>query len=182
MKHNVISVAAAALALAVAAAPVAAQTFKPGLWQISNKISSAQPETDQAMSMLLQQLGNLPPEQRKAVEQMAARNGMAMPTIGADGGIGVKACITPEMAARKQIPTGQPGDCKSDNVAVPGGMKIAFTCTNPQSSGEGKLNFIGDTGFTMAMQVTTSARGAPERVAVNSSGQWLAATCPATPR
>lgn len=181
MKRNIFTVATLALALLGPAAQ-AADSIKPGLWQINSKLTSAQAETDMAMGMLLQHLGNLPPEQRKAMEQMAANNGMAMPTIGADGGIGVTACITPEMAARKQIPTGQPGDCKSNNVAVAGGMNMAFTCASPPSSGQGKLSFVGDSGFTMAMQVTTSARGAPERVTVNSTGQWLGAHCPAPAR
>ena len=41
-----------------------AQTIRPGLWQVSNKLRSANAETDQAMSVLLGQLANLPPQQR----------------------------------------------------------------------------------------------------------------------
>jgi hypothetical protein len=54
---------------------------------------------------------------------------------------------------------------------------MSFACTNPASSGRGTLTYIGDTGFTMAMNVTTSARGAPEQVTLNSTGKWLGA-CP----
>jgi hypothetical protein len=180
MTRNIFT--AATLALALLGPASAADSIQPGLWRIDSKLTSAQAETDMAMGMLLQHLGKLPPEQRKAMEQMAANNGMTMPTIGADGGIGLSTCITPEMAARKQIPTGQPGDCTSHNVAVAGGMNMAFTCASPPSSGEGALRFVGERGFTMTMQVTTSARGAPERVTVNSTGQWLGASCPATAR
>ena len=164
---------------ALMAGTVSAQTVRPGLWQVSNKMQSANAETDQAISLLLGQMANLQPQQRKMVQDMAASQGVTMPDIGADGTIGLQACVTADMAARRQIPLGQPGDCKSDNVAVPGGMKISFTCANPRSSGEGKLSFIGDTGFTMAMNVTTSARGKPEQVSMDSTGKWLSATCPA---
>jgi len=169
--------AASQLALA---AP-AGQSIRPGLWHIENKISSNDPGTDQTLSLLLQQAGNLPPEQRQMLARMAAQNGIEMPTIGADGGIGVSACITPEMAARQQIPTGQRGDCVSHNTAQPGGVKISFTCANPPSSGEGSLRFIGESDFSMTTNIVSSARGAPERVEVNSSGRWLGA-CPAAAR
>jgi hypothetical protein len=155
------------------------QTIRPGLWQVSNKLRSANAETDQVMSVLLGQMANLPLQQRKMVQDMAASQGVSMPEFGADGTIGLNACVTPDMAARGQIPLGQPGDCKSDNMAIPGGMKISFTCANPSSSGEGKLSFIGDTGFTLTMNVTTSARGKPEQARVDSTGKWLGATCPA---
>ena len=172
--------ACAALGLqtgAQAAAPSA--TIKPGLWQVDSKMASPDAATDNAMSMVLQQLGNLPPDQRKQLEAMAASRGMAMPTVGADGAVRVTACVTPEMAARKQIPTGQPGDCKSKNTDIAGGMQVSFTCANPKSSGEGKVLFTGDQAFSMQLAVTTSARGTPEQVNVASTGKWLAASCPA---
>ncbi|APA69437.1 DUF3617 domain-containing protein [Janthinobacterium sp. 1_2014MBL_MicDiv] len=169
------------LACAAIGAQASAQppTIKPGLWQVDSKMASPDAATDNAMSLVLQQLGNLPPDQRKQLESMAASRGMAMPTVAADGAVRVTACVTPEMAARKQIPTGQPGDCKSKNTDIAGGMQVAFTCANPKSSGEGKVLFSGDQAFSMQLAVTTSARGAPEQVNVTSNGKWLGASCPA---
>lgn len=162
-----------------AAGSAPAQGIRPGLWQINNKMRSANPELDQAMAAMARQMASLTPEQRKTMEQMVARQGMTMPAFGADGAIGVQACVTPEMAARRQIPLGQQGDCKSDNVTTDGGMKIAFTCANPPSRGEGRLTLNGDSAFSMALNVTTSARGKPEQVSVDTTGKWLAANCPA---
>lgn len=174
------TLACAALAFqAPAQAKDAPPPIKPGLWQIDSKLASPDVATDSAMSMVLQQLGNLPPEQRKQLETMAASRGMAMPTVGADGAVRVTACVTPEMAARQQIPTGQPGDCKSNNVAVAGGMNVSFTCANPKSSGTGTVRFQGDQAFTMQLNATTSARGTPEQVNLASTGKWLGASCPA---
>ena len=183
MKHSLLRLTLLACAAfgaqagAQAASPSAA--IKPGLWQVDSKMASPDAATDNAMSMVLQQLGNLPPDQRKQLESMAASRGMAMPTVGADGAVRVTACVTPEMAARKQIPTGQPGDCKSKNTDIAGGMQVSFTCANPKSSGEGKVLFTGDQAFSMQLAVTTSARGTPEQVNVASTGKWLAASCPA---
>lgn len=156
--------------------------IKPGWWQVDSRMASPDVATDSAMSMVLQQLGNLPPEQRKQLENMAANNGMAMPTVSADGAVRVSACVTPEMAARRQIPTGQPGDCSSNNTPTADGMKVAFTCNNPKSSGEGKLTLQGDQAFSMQLNVLTSARGTPEQVQVSSTGKWVAANCPVAAR
>ena len=183
MKHSLLRLTLLACAALGAQANVMAAsqaaTIRPGLWQVDSKMASPDAATDNAMSMVLQQLGNLPPDQRKQLESMAASRGMAMPAVGADGAVRVTACVTPDMAARKQIPTGQPGDCKSNNTAIAGGMNVSFTCANPKSSGEGKVMFTGDQAFSMQLAVTTSARGAPEQVNVTSNGKWLGATCPA---
>ena len=183
MKHSLLRLTLLACAALGAQANVMAASqaaaIKPGLWQVDSKMASPDAATDNAMSMVLQQLGNLPPDQRKQLESMAASRGMAMPTVGADGAVRVTACVTPEMAARKQIPTGQPGDCKSKNTDIAGGMNISFTCANPKSSGEGQVRFSGDQAFSMQLAVTTSARGTPEQVNVTSNGKWLGASCPA---
>ena len=181
MKHSLLRLTLLACAAlgsqAQAAAP--SPSIKPGLWQVDSKMASPDAATDNAMSMVLQQLGNLPPDQRKQLESMAASRGMAMPTVGADGAVRVTACVTPDMAARRQIPTGQPGDCKSKNTDIAGGMHVSFACANPKSSGEGKVMFTGDQAFSMQLAVTTSARGTPEQVNVTSNGKWLGASCPA---
>ncbi len=164
------------------ALPSLAQSIKPGMWEVSNKVTSANPETDQAVSMLLQYMANLPPQQQQRAQEMAASQGLTMPQFSPGGGVGVSACVTPEMAASKQVPNFQQGECTSNNVAVEGGMKMAFVCTKPASRGEGKLTYISDTRFTMKMDVTSSVRGKPENVTIDSTGNWLSATCPAQPR
>ena len=87
MKHSLLCLsllACAALgAQASAQAASSSPTIKPGLWQVDSKMASPDAATDNAMSMVLQQLGNLPPDQRKQLESMAASRGMAMPTVGA---------------------------------------------------------------------------------------------------
>ena len=175
------------LRLALAAAqltawPSFAQGIRPGWWEMNNRVSAANAETDLAMSMVLQQLANLSPAQRQTMEQLAASHGVTMPTVSTGGAIFVTACVTPDMSALRQLPTGQPGACTSNNVAVAGGMKMAFTCANPPSSGQGKLSFIGDTGFTMTMNINTSARGQPEQMTVDTTGKWVGAACPANAR
>jgi hypothetical protein len=164
------------------ALPSVAQNMQPGLWEISSRVTSADAQTGQAVSMLLQQLGNLPPEQRNMVQRMAENQGLTLPRVGSDGNVGVSACVTPEMAAKREVPNIQQGDCTSNNVAVDGGMKLAFVCSNPASSGEGRLRFVSATAFTMTMNVNSSVRGKPEQVRVDSDGRWQGEHCPPPPR
>lgn len=166
-----------ALLLIFAATHAGAQTMKPGQWELNSKMKSANAEVDQAMTAALQQLNNLPPAQRQQMEQMMAQNGATMPRLAGNGGVVMSACITPEMAARHELPTGQQGQCSSHSQQVNGGMNVSFSCTNPPSSGQGQVRFHGDTAFTMNMNVTTSARGAPEQMTVETAGRWLAPNC-----
>ena len=170
------TVALAAVALLAGAAH--AQSMRPGQWEMSNKMNTSNVESNQAMNGLLKQLANLPPDQRAKVEAMMAQNGATMPKLTANGGISLTACITEEMARRQEVPTGQQGNCKSNNQPVQGGMNVSFICTNPASSGQGHLTFNGDTAFTMTMDVSSEARGVPEQMTIETAGRWLGA-CPA---
>lgn len=166
----------AIILLCLAALPAMAQTLKPGLWEINNRIASASPETMAMMQAAQQQLGNMPPEQRKSLEQMMARHGVNM-GLGNDGGVKVTYCLTKEMAERQDLPTGQPGQCTSTRTPVPGGMNVSFTCARPQSSGNGQVIFNGNSAFSMRMNVNSSAHGKPQNMLVEGNGRWLGADC-----
>lgn len=165
----------------LAALPAHAQapTVKPGLWEINSKVKTGNAQADSAMRMMLQQLENMPPAQRAQMEAMMAQNGVSMPKSGADGGLMLTACVTPEMAARKELPLNQKGKCTSRRDQVAGGLDVAFTCTDPASSGNGKIRFNGDSAYTMTMDVTNNSGAGPQNATVESSGRWLGASCAA---
>lgn len=166
---------------AAAQAQAPAVTIKPGLWETSSKVSTQDLQTNQALDMAMQQLGNMPPAQRAQMEAFLAKNGVSAPKVGSDGAIAVRACITPEMAAKKELPLNQKGQCTSRSTPVAGGIDVSFSCTDPASRGSGQVRFSDDSHYTMALDVTTSATGTPHDVKINSTGRWVAATCPARP-
>jgi len=155
-----------------------AQNMKPGQWEMTNKMMSSNGQANAAMASAMKQLANMPPEQRAQVEAMMAQHGASMPRMGADGGMSIKACVTPEMAARHEVPTGQGGKCIHNNTPVAGGIDVSFSCTEPPSSGKGQVRFNGDTGFTMNMDVTSSATGQIQQMKVETTGRWLGPNCP----
>ena len=178
MKRLVISLAL----LAAVHAQAQTQNIKPGLWEMNNKVKTGNAQTDQALAMAMQQLATMPPAQRAQMEAMMAQNGVSMPKQSGDGGMLLTACVTPEMAAKKEIPLDQKGKCTSKQDQVPNGLNISFSCTDPASSGQGQLRFNGDSAYTMTMNVTNSTGAGPQSATIESTGRWLSATCPAKPR
>ncbi|RZT11374.1 Protein of unknown function [Duganella sp. CF402] len=167
------------LAILAAAQASAQNSIKPGLWEITSKVKTGNAQQDQAMSAAAAQFAAMPPEQRAQVEAMMAKNGISMPKAGSDGAITLTACVTPEMASRKELPMNQKGKCTSKQEPVAGGMNVSYTCTDPASSGNGQIRFNGDSAYSMTMQVTNNTGAGPRSANVESSGRWLSATCPA---
>jgi hypothetical protein len=167
------------LLTALTAVQAHAQAMKPGLWELNNKVKASNAQTDAVLTMAMQQLANMPPEQRAQLEAFMNQNGASMPKVGSDGGMAITTCITPEMAAKHDLPVTQKGNCTSNNQPIAGGLSIAFSCTDPASSGQGQLRYNGDSAFTMNMNVSSSAGGAPQQATVATTGRWLGATCPA---
>lgn len=56
-------------------------------------------------------------------------------------------------------------------------MKIAFKCIDPTSSGAGQVSFSGGTGYSMKMNINTTAAGKPEAMTLDGNGKWLDAEC-----
>ena len=163
----------AAIALGAAVLPVAAQTLKPGLWEIHNKMNNS--ERGDAMAEMHKQMAAMPPEQRKQVEAMMAQQGVKM-APGAGGAMAVQVCMTKEMAERNDLPM-QDG-CRTTQQQRSGNtMKVAFTCTNPPSSGEGQVTFQGPEAYASRMTVRTLAQGRTETTTMEGAGKWLKADC-----
>ena len=175
MKHRYLAVAAC---FVFSACAVQAQNMKPGLWEVSSTMGG-NPRMDDAMAKMQAQLASMPPEQRKMVEDMMAKKGVAMSGGGAAGaGFTAKACITKEMAEKHDVPRQQRGDCTNtapERTAT--GMKFTYTCTNPPSSGEGQVTYLGNDAYTMKMKITRVTQGQPEVTNMDATGKWLSVDC-----
>ncbi len=168
------------LLLAACCSPAAfAQTpagpkIEPGLWEINIALKSQNGKAEAAMKQAQAQISRLPPEQRKAVEEMMAQQGVRL----GDNSSTVKACISKEDAERGEIPQ-QAGDCTQQVLErSPNSMKVKFSCaTNPPASGEALVSFQSAKAYTSQAVVDTVVIGQPERVNVDQTGRWLAAEC-----
>ena len=151
-------------------------TLKPGLWQINQKMHTADGRMEKQMGQMQQELANMPPSQRKMVEAAMAKQGMQLGGAG-PGGMAVKICMTRQMVERNEMPS-QRSDCKTTRQTRSGNtMNMAFTCSNPPSSGEGQVTFTSPEAYTMKMSVTSKANGKTEKMDMDASGKWLASDC-----
>ena len=166
-----------AVALLGASLGLHAQTMKPGLWEITHKSSMGSPGANDKMAEMQKQMADLPPDQKKMMQDMMAKQGVQMGASGPGGGMSIKTCMTKEMIEKNEVPSGQ-GDCTSTASPRAGNtQKIAFSCTKPPSTGEGQITFSGPEAYAMKMTVSSTVRGQPEKMDMESSGKWLAADC-----
>jgi Protein of unknown function (DUF3617) len=159
--------------IALAATSAQAQSQKPGLWEHSSNTQARGGEMAQQLAEMKKQMAALPPEQRKAMEQMM---GMSVTSDGQT--MTVKHCITPEEAAKAFVPS-HDDECKytiTQRSAT--SIKAKFVCSDEgRSSGEGEYQYKGDTAYSGRFSVTTMVNGKPERMEMTQSGKWLSAQC-----
>jgi hypothetical protein len=108
------------------------------------------------------------------MEEMMAKQGMKK---GGAGGTSVKVCMTREMVEKNELPA-QQGDCTTTHQSREGNtMNMAFSCTNPPSSGEGQVIFKGPEAYSMKMAMSSTVNGRPEKMNMDGSGKWLGSDC-----
>ncbi|HYF09890.1 MAG TPA: DUF3617 domain-containing protein [Acetobacteraceae bacterium] len=167
---------AAALLAATCTAGFAQQSLKPGLWEITNRMQTAGGQMENQMAEMQKQMASMPPEQRKMMEDMMARQGVQMGK-GPAGGMSTRICLTREMIDRNEVAQ-QRSDCKTTTHSKTGNtVKMAFTCTNPKSSGEGQITYTSPEAYNMKMVVNTEIDGRMEKVNMDTTGKWLSADC-----
>jgi Protein of unknown function (DUF3617) len=172
----------AALCVASFGGQALAQTLKPGLWEINQKMQGGSGEMDKAMAEMQKQMAALPADQRKMMQDMMARQGVGMG--GSGGDMTLKICMTRDMVERNEVAPAD-GDCRTSYAPRAGNtVKLSFVCTNPPSSGEGQVRITSPEAYSSTVTVT---QGKGERVTMESRGRWLSAECgavkpPAPPR
>jgi hypothetical protein len=161
----------------LSALPAAAQKLTPGLWEHSVTMKTDSGRMEAGMARMQQQLAAMPPEKRKQVEAMMAGQGM-----GAMGGAGkpmlVKVCLTPEQAARDEMPQSD-GQCKQLSQERSGKtLRFKFTCSGERpATGEGEYTMDSDKAHHGRTVITSMAQGKPERMDMQHSARWLSADC-----
>lgn len=158
-------------AVALAAAPPA--PLKPGLWEHSFTIKSQSGRVEAAITEMQRQIEQMPPEQRRMMEQMMAGQGMAM----RPGGGVVKACLTEAEIARGALP--QQEGCRQEVLEQSTErLRLRFVCAgDPPTSGEGEIVFHGPERYSGASTLNTELDGRPEVMTVEQAGRWLSADC-----
>ncbi|MNR78125.1 hypothetical protein D3C72_88110 [compost metagenome] len=144
--------------------------LKPGLWEMS------------ATNDLLNLVEQIPPEQMKNLSNLAKQYGFDMPKIQ-NGAATSKVCITPQMAAQDIPPSAyhRQSGCEARNATrVDNRYSADLVCASDQVNGQGKTEATLNTpeSFSGKTSFKGLVRGVQVDESANTSGRWLAASCP----
>lgn len=177
-----LAAAALALPLLMAGTSATAQTprMKPGLWEIRNQMQGGSgamsAEIAQQMAEAQRQLQALPPEQRRQMEEMMKAQGLGGLSVGPQG-TSLRLCVTPEQAARDELPQAEPG-CTQEVQRRGKVWHYRFSCQgNPPASGEGEYTLTSPTAASGRMRLRTVVDGQPQTMDVTTTSTWLGSDC-----
>ncbi len=153
----------------------AVSNMKPGLWEHSFVIKSDSGKVEKALADMKKKLADMPPEQRKMMEEIMASKGLGISGKGNN----VKVCISKTQAENLDIPQNQGQNCKTEVIdRTDTHVKMKFTCTGgSETSGTGEFTLTSPTSYTGNALVNTKVKGAQERMDIDQKGKWLSANC-----
>jgi hypothetical protein len=153
----------------------AQSSTKPGLWEVTSKMSSpTNPQMAKQMEEAQKMMASMPAAQRKQMEEMMAKQGVNM-SFGAGGATTIKVCVSPEMASRP--PMEQRQGCTYKFSQSGATHNFSFQCANPPGDGEGQMTFANADSYTGKMRVNTMQGGKKETMDMQTTGKFLGANC-----
>ncbi|HEY1091887.1 MAG TPA: DUF3617 domain-containing protein [Burkholderiaceae bacterium] len=161
------------LVFLVCAMPAPAQAIKPGLWEIKQQ-TQLDPKRQAQMDQAQAAIANLPPEQKKMMEQMMAQRGVQLDGISG-GGVTLKVCISKEQAEKNMAPVAAQvkGKCQSNTQRNGNLIHTRFTCTDPATEGDTEVTLNGGSSFSSKTRII---RG-KESFGSSGEGRWLSSDC-----
>jgi hypothetical protein len=164
--------------LLASAAATADPSIAPGLWEHRMAMKSSDPRLEKQMAEAQRAMAAMPPEQRRMMEQMMAQQGIGMGAVGGPGGgMTMKICITPEQAAKQELPP--PGERCTHRITgrTANSLKFAVECPAEQARGEGETVFSGNKAYDGRFTMQRQNGGATETMQMQVQARWLGADC-----
>jgi hypothetical protein len=170
---------AAVLAFSLAAsAALANPSVAPGLWEYRSAMKTNDPAMQQAMAEAQKALASMPPEQRRQMEQMMAAQGMGISASGSGGpSTSFRVCITPEQAARQELPP--PDDKCTHRITgrTANSMKFAIECPAEKTRGEGEMVFANARAYDGRFTMQQVQGGKTMKMESTIAARWVSADC-----
>ncbi|MDD0975970.1 DUF3617 domain-containing protein [Pseudomonas fontis] len=160
-----------ALALGLSSPWAHAQMLQPGLWELTTSNMQVDGNQMPDMGFMIEQLKNLPPEQRAMIEGGLAKNGITV------AGKGVRSCLTPEQVKSNDIPLQDPQSGCTQKITERTGnvWKFQFSC--PKAQGSGQATFVSDREFRTQVNGTFNASGVQQKGSMDTRAVWLGNDC-----
>jgi hypothetical protein len=168
-----------ALLLASVFGNASAQHVKPGLWENETKMVGGSGELASALAAAQKQMESLPPESRKMMQEMMAKQGTQL-NAGKSATI-AKNCVTKEMVERNEltaIPSADKHGCTQTHSPLSKkSVKFSGVCTNPVSSIEGEMTYISPEAYSIKMTTMGKIGEKTQTMDLQVTGRWLGPDC-----
>lgn len=162
-------------ALLALSGPVLAQKMAPGLWETTMAMKGADGKMDNMAARMQAQIASLPPEQRRKMEEMMAKQGASVSSASPGA---VRICISKEQAERNEPPASPDGNCRNDGFQRNGALTTyKFSCANPPTKGTGEFKLISDKAFEGRVVIEGGGAGQAGITEMRQSGKWIGADC-----
>lgn len=170
---RLLAVLCTALACPLVSAQASGPKLSPGLWEHSFTLKTQGGQIEKAMKEMQQAMAGMPPEQRRQMEAMLARQGV---TVGTQGN-SVKVCLSKEDAERDQLPPAREG-CTQSASRSGNVWNVSFRCAGPPpSSGTGMATIQSPRAYSGNMTIVSDVQGKTEKMEMATTGKWLGADC-----
>jgi hypothetical protein len=178
MEHPM-RIAIASLAMIVSSSLWAADVkipLTPGQWEITSKMQHSDPKVQKAMEEAQKAIADMPPEQRKMMEDMMRKQGMQISSSG-DGSTTITMCITQAMVDESSWAHQKGTGCTHNLTGGNGKYQMSFNCKDPATSGTGEYNFTGSDAYDFKMDVISGAGSKAQKMQMSGSGKLLNKNC-----
>jgi hypothetical protein len=167
MKH-IIKLTAAALL--VGASPVQAVDLLPGLWEFSSDDIEVNGMQMPGVEEMVEQMKNLPPDQRGMMEEMLAAQGVQL------GANGMRICLSEAQVKSRKLPFQDEPGC-SQEITEQTDSLWAFTFQCPDAKGKGETRLISEREVASVIESDYRVGTDQGSSRMQSRGKWLSADC-----
>lgn len=138
--------------------------LKPGLWQLTDKISLDQAEIDKMMEQV-------PPEAREQAMAMMKQQGLGSESAPYED------CVTQKDLDEGLFNQGEQCEIKQKSHE---GKTYTFniSCEDPKGSGEMKITIANSKKYESSVDMEVTDQGQKKSIQISSKGKWLKKECP----
>jgi hypothetical protein len=154
--------------------------IEPGLWEHRMNMGSGDAKLAQQLEQAQRAMASMPPEQRKMMEEMMARQGVAIAPGGPGGGAGmtIKFCLTPEQAAKQELPAADKRCTQQITQRTANSLKFVVECPAEHARGEGETTFPSPKAYDGRFRMQRNKPGAaPESMDMTVQARWVGSDC-----
>lgn len=165
---DIVRLSAAALLLAASA--VQAEEMLPGLWEFASDDIEVDGMQMPGVEEMVEQMKNLPPDERGVMEEMLAAQGVQL------GARGMRICLSEAQVQSRKLPFQDEPGC-SQEITEQTDSLWAFTFQCPDARGKGKTRLISEREVASVIESDYRVGTQQGSSRMQSRGKWLSADC-----